>query len=880
MASATKEGAAAPSPMMAQYLACKAEAPGALLMFRMGDFYELFLDDAVEAAALLDIALTHRGQHLGAPLPMCGVPVPALEGAAARLVAAGRAVAIAEQMEDPKEARKRGSKAIVRRAVTRVLTPGTLTEERLLRPESANRVAAAFLSDGVAGLAWADISTGEFMTAEVAAAALPDELARLRPAELLWPEPAALPEALATHVSLRPQPLSGFDSRAGERAIRARFGLATLAGLGSFGRAELAAAAALLAHLEATARGAPVLLQPPRRHLPAAHMAIDRASRRSLELVEAADGGRAGSLLDGIDRTLTAAGARLLADEIAAPLTEVAAIEARLDCVQTFLADAAMRAEVRQLLRRAPDLARALGRLGAGRGRPLDLAAVRDALAVAADLHATLATAERQGAPAAFAGLRAGLPPPAGLLDLLGRALVERPPARMGEAGAIAAGFDPALDELRDLASGGRQAMAALETELRERTGIATLKVRHNGVLGFHVEVPARHGEALLAEGSGFRHRQTLGSAMRFDTEALRALATRIADAEERALAAERAHLEELAARVLAEAMALARIAGSLAAVDRAAALAELAAAAGWVRPVLADGLDFRVAGGRHPVVEAALARAGQPFVPNDCRLEGEQRLWLLTGPNMGGKSTFLRQNALIAILAQAGSFVPAREATIGIVDRLYSRVGASDRLSEGQSTFMVEMVETAAILNGASPRSLVLLDEVGRGTATWDGLSLAWAVLEDLHDRLGCRTLFATHYHELEALAGRLESLSLFTMAVREWQGRFVFLHEVVPGAAAGSFGLEVARLAGVPAPVLARAGEILGRLEAGDAGGSARAALSDLPLFAAAPAPPRAPEPKVDPLRARLSAIHPDSLTPRAALDLLYELKDLEGG
>ncbi len=879
MASATKEGGAAPSPMMAQYLACKAEAPGALLLFRMGDFYELFLDDAVEAAALLDIALTHRGQHLGAPLPMCGVPVHALEAAAARLVAAGRTVAIAEQLEDPAEARRRGSKAIVRRAVTRVLTAGTLTEERLLRPEAANRVLAIFPAPDGAGLAWADISTGEFITAPAGPETLADEVARLDPAELLWPEGTAAAAPLAEDPRLRGLPRAKFDSQAAARALKDRFGLAVVEGLGAFSRSELAAAAALLAHLEETARGAPLLLQRPGRHLPGQVMAIDRASRRSLELTQAAAGGRAGSLLDTIDRTVTAAGARLLADEIAAPLAELAPIAQRLDCVETLVADGSLREEVRRLLRQAPDLARALGRLGAGRGRPADLAAVRDALAAARALGDALQLAVAAGAPEAFAALVAGLRPPTRLADLLARALVARPPVRPGEPGAIAAGFDCALDRLRDLASGGRTAIAALEADLRSKTGIQALRVRHNGILGFHVEVPARHGEALMAEGSGFRHRQTLGNAMRFDTEALRALATRIAEAEERALAAERALLEELTGAVLAEAGPLAQIAMALARLDRSAALAELADEAGWVRPELTSGTEFAISGGRHPVVEAALRREGRPFVPNDCQLEGAQRLWLLTGPNMGGKSTFLRQNALIAILAQAGSFVPARAATIGLIDRLYSRVGASDRLSEGQSTFMVEMVETAAILNGASARSLVLLDEVGRGTSTWDGLSLAWAVLEDLHDRPGCRTLFATHYHELEALAGRLAQLSLFTMAVREWQGRIVFLHEVVPGAAAGSFGLEVARLAGVPPPVLARAAEILARLEAGDAGAPTRAALSDLPLFAAA-APPRAPEPKPDRLRERLAGIHPDSLTPRAALDLLYELRELAGG
>jgi len=875
MASTTREGPVAPSPMMAQYLACKAEVPGALLLFRMGDFYELFLEDAIEAAPILDIALTHRGQHLGAPLPMCGVPVPQLEAAAARLVAAGHRVAVAEQLEDPAEARRRGSKAIVRRAITRILTPGTLTEERLLEPGRANRALALFAAGEAAGLAWADISTGEFATAGLAPAAVPDELARLRPAELLLPEDTP-PPAPGPRLPTRALPLHLFDSEAGAAALRRRFGLSTLDGLGAFTRAELAAAAALLAHLEETARGAPLLLSPPRRHLPQGVMAIDRASRRSLELVEAAGGGRAGSLLEAVDRTLTAAGARLLADELAAPLTDRAEIEARLDVVATLAADSGLRAAVRARLRQAPDLARALGRLASARGRPTDLAAVRDALAAAEAARAALAPALAAGAPAAVVRLAEALAGPEGLHAQLARALAERPPARPGEPGAIAAGFDPALDALRDLAAGGRAEIAVLEARLRAEAGVPALRVRHNGILGYHVEVPARHGEALRAAGSGFRHRQTIGAVMRFDTEELRGLATRIASAEAEALAAERAHIEALSAEILRAQEALMRVAGALAALDRSAGLAEVAAEGGWVRPRLTEGTEFAVSGGRHPVVEAALARQGRPFVPNDCRLEDGQRLWLLTGPNMGGKSTFLRQNALIAVLAQAGSFVPARAATIGIVDRLFSRVGASDRLAEGQSTFMVEMVETAAILNGATPRSLVLLDEVGRGTATWDGLALAWAVLEDLHDRLGCRTLFATHYLELSALAAACPRLAPFTMAVREWKGEIVFLHEIAAGAAAGSFGLEVARLAGIPAPALARARAVLRRLEAGGAGGAARAALADLPLFAATPAPaPEAPPP--DPLRERLARVHPDSLSPREALDLVYELKAL---
>ena len=567
-----------------------------------------------------------------------------------------------------------------------------------------------------------------------------------------------------------------------------------------------------------------------------------------------------------------------MAAELAAPLTGLGAIEARLDLVQWFAGDGPLRDETRRLLRAAPDMGRALGRIAAGRGLPRDLAAMRQALNGAAELQALLRGAAEGGAPHALAPLTAALTPPAMLRDLLNRALAEQPPAERGAPGIIADGHDAGLDELRALQRDGRSAIAALETRLRDQTGVSALRVRHNGVLGYHVEVATRHADALMAHPD-FQHRQTLGNAMRFDTGALRDLAMRIVQAEARALAAEAAHVEQIEAEILAETAALSAIADAVAAIDRSAALADLAARSFWVRPVVTAGDAFHIVAGRHPVVEAALRRKGEAFVPNDCRLEDAARLWLVTGPNMGGKSTFLRQNALIAVLAQAGSFVPAAEATIGIVDRLYSRVGASDSLAEGRSTFMVEMVETAAILNGASGRSLLLLDEVGRGTATWDGLALAWAILEAIHDRIGARCLFATHYHELAALSARLGGLALRTMKARQWQGDLVFLHEVAEGAAPGSFGLDVARLAGVPADVVARAGEILQRLEQGDAGGKARAALEDLPLFAAVTPTASAPSPAADALRARLAELHPDSLTPRAALDLLYELKALAG-
>ncbi len=852
--------------MMAQYLALKAEAGAALLLFRMGDFYELFLQDAAIAAQTLDIALTHRGQHEGRPLPMCGVPVHSHEAYLARLVKSGHAVAIAEQVESPADAKKRGSKSVVNRAIVRVITPGTLTEERLLDGVRANWLLAAFPSANSIGLAWADISTGDFHLATIPAAALTDELARIAPAKLLWPENATPPcPATLQHPSR-------FDSRAAERTLTERFGVNTLDGFGAFERPALAAANALVAHLSDTARGTPIRLNPPQSQQIADTLIIDAATRRSLEITSGQGGGREGSLLASIDRTVTAAGARRLAEDLSTPLTDVARINGRLDCLQWLASDTPLRDMLRTTLRTAPDIARALGRIAAGRESPRDLAALRDGLSAAAALKVRLEAAAASGDPAALVSLITALAPPQSLLDRLSAALVASPPVKAADGNAIAEGFDPALDELRLLARDTRAAIASLEAALRAETGIATLKIRHNAVIGYHVEAATRTAEPLLGNPA-FAHRQTLAGVMRFDTEALRSLGSRIAQAQAHSLAAEAAHLEELRQQAVAAAAGIAAVARALAALDRSAALADLAASEGWCRPMLTEGRDFAIHAGRHPVVEAARRKAGEAFVPNDCRLEDAARLWLVTGPNMGGKSTFLRQNALIAILAQSGSFVPAAQATIGIVDRLYSRVGASDSLAEGRSTFMVEMVETAAILNGATARSLLLLDEVGRGTATWDGLALAWSILEAIHDRVQARCLFASHYHELVALKPRLPHLALRTLRVREWNKDLVFLHEVSEGSAAGSLGLQVARLAGLPADVLARAAEILGKLETGSLGAAARNALSDLPLFSAAPAS----APPADPLRARLEDIQPDSLTPRAALDLIYEIKEL---
>jgi DNA mismatch repair protein MutS len=853
------------SPMIAQYLALKDEAPDCLLFFRMGDFYELFFEDAGAAAATLDIALTKRGEHAGVPIPMCGVPVHSADAYLARLIKGGHRVAIAEQIEDPAEARKRPGKSIVARAITRIVTPGTLTESNLLEPKRANWL-AAIAPGSSAGLAWCDLSTGAFATRACTPTELAATLARLSPAETIAPEGWEG----GPHT---PRPPLDFTPARGEARLKSRFGVATLDGFGQFSPCEIAAAGALLAYVEATAKGSVPLLAPPRPELPGSTMAIDAATRSSLELARGAGGTRAGSLEATIDQTVTAAGARLLAADLAAPLTDAAAIADRLDLVEWFASNGLVRSATRDTLAAMPDVARALGRLAVGRWGPRDLAQLRDGLAVALALKGALAAQPQLGGPPALLEQTlARIGAHGRLIEALRAALVPEPPIDASAGGAIAPGYDAALDALRETARDGRTAVLALETKLRADTGVAALKIRHNGVLGYHIEVAAKAADPLMRPESGLIHRQTLAGVVRFGSVELAGLAATIAQAGDHALAAEAAHLEELRGLALADSAAITETAGALARLDVASALAELAQAEGWTRPQVDASAAFHIEGGRHPVVEAAVKAARGRFTPNDCNLSADARLWLVTGPNMAGKSTFLRQNALIAVLAQAGSFVPARAAHIGIVDRLFSRVGAADDLAQGRSTFMVEMVETAAILSGATDRSLVILDEVGRGTSTYDGLAIAWAVLEAVHDDLKCRCLFATHYHELVQLKTRLNALHTATVKVREWQGELVFLHEVTAGAADKSYGLAVARLAGVPAPVLARAKGVLSRLEANrDKTGGLAAGLADLPLFEAAPAAAG------DALRERLAAIDVDGITPREALDLLAELKTL---
>ena len=852
--------------MMAQYRRLKNEAGDALLFYRMGDFFELFFDDAKAAAQCLDIALTKRGTADGEPIPMCGVPVHAAEAYLARLIRGGHRVAIAEQIENPAQARQaRGAKALVERAIVRLVTPGTLTEEALLESRAANWLAAVGRAGDDWAIAAADISTGRFELIACGPGELAAELARLSPAETI--ADSAIPGVQTSAGK------GGFDSGAGERALKSRFGLATLDGLGAPSRAELAAAGGLLAYLDATQKGAGILLDAPRRIARSSHVAIDAATRESLELTRSAIGGIAGSLLAEIDRCQTAAGRRLLAEDIAAPLTERAAIDARLSLVAWLHEDALRRERVRLALKAMPDFARALARLAAQRGSPRDLAQLRDGLSAAAALQAELAAEPDQ--PALLGALLPRFGGHDELVHKLTQALVDSPPIDASKGGYIAEGYDDALDALRAASSDGRRAIAGLESRYRDATGVGSLKIRHNAVLGYHIEVSARHAERLMAPDSGFTHRQTLAGVVRFNSPDLHAEAARVVEAGGHALAAEAAHAEELAGLAVAAAAAITATGDAIARIDVAASHAARASEGGWTRPQLTDEPCLDIDAGRHPVVESALTASGERFVANDLSMSASDRLWLITGPNMGGKSTFLRQTALIAVLAQAGSFVPAARARIGLVDRLFSRVGASDNLARGRSTFMVEMVETAAILAQATPQSLVILDEIGRGTSTYDGLAIAWAVVEAMHDQLQCRTLFATHYHELTRLAERLDSLSLHHVRAREWKGDLVLLHEVADGAADRSYGIAVAKLAGLPPSVVARAKAVLAKLEAGrDATGGIAAGLDDLPLFAAA----AEPEPPSDPLADALTAIEPDSFTPREALDVLYRLKRLQ--
>ncbi|WP_315787576.1 MULTISPECIES: DNA mismatch repair protein MutS [unclassified Bradyrhizobium] len=889
---APAEAPAKLTPMMEQYLDIKAAHPGLMLFYRMGDFYELFFEDAEVASKALGIVLTKRGKHQGQDIPMCGVPVERSEDYLHRLIAQGIRVAVCEQMEDPAAARARGNKSVVKRGVVRVVTPGTLTEDNLLDARANNYLLSIARSRGSSsgdrlGLAWIDISTSDFIVTECAFAELTATLARINPNEVIVSDALYSDEAfepvLRELAAVTPLTRDVFDGATAERRLCDYFAVATMDGLAVLSRLEATAAAACVTYVERTQVGQRPPLAPPAREATGSTMAIDPATRANLELTRTLAGERRGSLLDAIDCTVTSAGSRLLAQRLAAPLTEPAQIGRRLDAVNVFVADSAAREDIRFILRGAPDMTRAMARLSVGRGGPRDLASLRDGILAADQALARLSVLDQP--PQEVAAIMSALARPArALADEFARALDEQLPLIKRDGGFVRSGYDATLDETRNLRDASRLVVASMQARYADQTGIKALKIRHNNVLGYFVEVTAQHGDKLMSAplNATFIHRQTLAGQVRFTTSELGEIEAKIANAGERALNLELEIFDRLCAQALAIGDDLRAAAHGFAMLDVATALAKLAVDDNYVRPEVDGSLGFAIEGGRHPVVEQSLKREGQPFIANSCDLSptpGHKsgQLWLLTGPNMAGKSTFLRQNALIALLAQIGSFVPASRARIGIVDRLFSRVGAADDLARGRSTFMVEMVETAAILNQAGERALVILDEIGRGTATFDGLSIAWAAIEHLHESNRCRTLFATHYHELTALAARLPRLFNATVRVKEWQGDVVFLHEVLPGSADRSYGIQVAKLAGLPPAVISRAKSVLAKLEAADRGQNARALVDDLPLFAvpsrAAVEPTMSKE--TEELIAAVTALHPDEMTPREALDALYRLK-----
>ncbi|MBL8556950.1 MAG: DNA mismatch repair protein MutS [Phenylobacterium sp.] len=891
--STATDHAAGATPVMAQFFEAKARQPDALVFFRMGDFFELFFEDAQKAHAVLGITLTARGNHGGQPIPMAGVPAHAMEAYLAKLIRAGFKVAVCDQLEDPAEAKRRGgSKAVVRREVTRVVTPGTLTEDGLLDARGANRLAAVAVRAGSAAVASVELSTGEVECLAITVSGLASTLAALGPSEILVPDRLFADEAVSAALKaaggfVQPMPSALAEPGASETRLKRLYGVETLDGFGQLAGAEVSALGLIAAHLETTQAGRLPALSAPRRMGESDVMVIDPATRASLEIERAQSGSRDGSLLAAIDRTVTAPGARALAARLARPLLDPAAIDARLDAVGWFVERRPQRQKLRETLKGLPDMARALSRLALGRGGPRDLGALRDGLLTGgavcrlfSETKDPLLTLPAEVAQALAALHLANSPDLAQFLDLLTTGLGTELPALARDGGFVAQGVRPELDQARALRDDSRRVILALEARLAAESGVA-LKVRHNAVLGYFVEATAKAAEPLLKAplNATFIHRQTMANQVRFTTVELAELDAKIAQAAERALAIELDTFEawrDAATGVAAPLQAAALAAATL---DVAAALAEWADDVGATRPVVDRSTAFEAEAARHPVVEAAVRRAGEAFTPNDCRLDGQgvggARLSLVTGPNMAGKSTFLRQNALLAVLAQSGCFVPARRLRIGAVDRLFSRVGAGDDLARGRSTFMMEMVETAAILSQATPRSLVILDEIGRGTATYDGLAIAWACAEALHETNRCRALFATHYHELAVLEGRLPYVSNLSLKAKEWNGELIFLHEAGPGPADRSYGVQVAKLAGVPGPVVARAKQVLERLEKEAAG---PANLDDLPLFAAVAEPAAAYGPS--PAEEALRALDPDGMSPREAMDALYRLKGLLGG
>lgn len=877
-----EEAAPSHTPMMAQYHAQKAAHPDCLLFYRMGDFYELFFDDAVTASAILDITLTRRGKNEGTEIPMCGVPFHAFEPYMAKLIRAGHKVAICEQTETPEEAKKRGGyKALVNREVIRVVTMGTLTEDNLLDSKSNNYLAAMAEVGGQIGLAWLDLSTGEFCVQPASINKIQNSLQRIAASEILVSDEFSSPTALEEfRPSLTTLPDAYFDSENSRIRLQDMFGVGTLESFGAFSRAEITAAGVLISYIERTQKGERPYISQPRQISFEDILEIDPSTLRNLEILKTMSGERKGSLLSAIDRTVTGPGARLLQSRLAAPLRNIPEINQRLDEISELIKNQDLRLKVRESLKSIADMERCLTRISINRGGPRDLTALRDGLKSSLQIRAQIIEANcANGALKTISDCLSASPSLSAYADKLEAALTDSPPFLSRDGGFIQSGYSAKLDELKSLRDESRRLIALLESRYKDMTSIDALKITYNNVLGYFIEVPAKRADKMLISvqnkdaDNPFIHRQTMSTAVRFTTAELAELERDISSAKDKALALEEEIFAELCIDTRTNADEICRQARAIAALDVASSNAELAIDWNFARPVITPDTEFKIEGGRHPVVEQALRKESIAFIANDSDFAPGQKLWLLTGPNMAGKSTFLRQNAVIAILAQTGCYVPARTATIGLVDKVFSRVGASDDLAKGRSTFMMEMVETASILNLATEKSLVILDEIGRGTATFDGLSIAWACLEYLHDINKCRGLFATHYHELTILKEKLKTLSCYTMEVKEWKGDVIFMHSVAPGTADRSYGIHVARLAGLPGAVIDRSTQVLKLLEHDGRSSKISGISNELPLFSAQPKAVQ----KKSAWEERLESLNPDNLSPKEALNALYELKQL---
>jgi DNA mismatch repair protein MutS len=866
------------TPMMQQYMNIKDTYKDCILFYRMGDFYEMFFDDAIVASKVLDISLTKRGKNNGDDIPMCGVPFHAYENYLHKLINNGYKVAICEQMESPEEAKKRGYKEVVRRDVVRIVTAGTLIEDELLNARESNYLASVSQLNNELSIAWIEISTGEFNVLQSSKDNLNADLARLNAKELLLSDKLFIDNDLSSilreHKSiLSPQASSMFEAIKTENKLKEFYEVTTLSAFGDFTRSQISACGSLIEYIQLTQKGVLPRITAPKIFKSSNFMFIDSSTRRNLEITKTLSGEKKGSLLNIIDRTITAPGSRLQLQYINTPLAYSFAVNERLDGTEYFFKNTQITNELREILTKIPDIERALSRVCMNKCGPKDLAAIRDGLNESKNIGQLFQLFSSIVKPSIINQYFSNLGFHDNLIQLLNSALKDEVGILVRDGGYIREGFNIELDRLRELRDNSREKLTALQSRYRQETGVNTLKISQNGVLGYFVEVTPASASKIT--DIIFNHRQTLGSAVRYTTSELCQLENDITNAKDKALKIESMVFEQLVQEIQGRTHEIALTAASIAGLDVLAAFAQLAIDNNYNRPYVDDSLEFTIQNGRHPIVEKSLT---EEFVGNDSKISPNQQLWLITGPNMAGKSTFLRQNAIIALLAQIGSFVPADNAHIGCVDKLFSRVGASDDLAKGQSTFMVEMLETATILNQATNKSLVILDEIGRGTATYDGLSIAWAVVEYLHNKIKCRSLFATHYHELTSLKEKLARLACYTIKVKEHNGNVIFMHKIIAGAVDRSYGIYVAKIAGLPKEVITRSQEIMHIIQSSENFNSKVKLKDDLPLFFANSNNTQPTEYKIQEpskIETMLKEINIDNLTPLAALDFLYKIK-----